>query len=294
MSIVHVAGGGFTAGAGTATVAITVVAGENVIVGCAGAAAFGTADFASAGGVSDSVVGNYTRRVISPAPSGWVSAIFEYPNHPGGSLTITITNASASSPQTWGAYARVTGLAASSAFDVGASGNGTGSAKATGNLSGTTAQNDEYEFAFLQDHNAFSAAITVDAFSPTYTQIVERIAGTDIDGEADYRILSATTNVGCTWVGSGFEWSACAATFKAAAGGGGGVLVDQKLGGHRPRPFGPGGDKRTSFMMAQLRGQRPGDIYGPIPPTPPFVVDRPRGDQRIFPFLPGSEQSRRS
>jgi hypothetical protein len=222
MSIVHVAGGGFTAGAGTATVTITVAPGDHVIVGCAGAGAFGSADFAAAGGVSDSVVGNYTPRVISPAPAGWVSAIFSYPNHPGGSLTITITNASASSPQTWGAYARVTGLAASSVFDVGASGIGTGSAKATGNLSGTTAQNDEYEFAFLLDHNAFSGPITVDTFSPAYTQIVERIAGSDVDGEADYRILSATTNVGCAWVGSGFEWSACAATFKASGGGGGG------------------------------------------------------------------------
>lgn len=227
MAIAHVAGAGFTAGAGTSTVAVTVTAGECVIVGCAGAGAFGSADFASSGGVADGTAGNYTRCVISSAPSGWVSAIFYFPNHPGGSVTITITNGSGSSPQTWGAYARVTGLATASAFDVSAAANGTGSAKDTGNLSGTTAQADEYEFAFLQDHNAFGGALTVGSFSPAYTQIVERIASSDIDGEADYRILTATGNVGCTWTGSGFEWSACAATFKAAASGGSSITYPE-------------------------------------------------------------------
>lgn len=219
MAIAHVAGGGFIAGTQTATVSVTISAGETVIVGAVGVSDFGTSDFAAAGGCSDSGVGNYARHVIST--SAWKAAIFSYHNHPGGTVTITVDQGGgAFNPRTWGAYARVTGLLTASSFDVAASGQASSGARTTGNLSGTTAQNDEYEFAVVVSNAA--SGITVDSFTPAYTQIVERNTGSDTDGEADYRILTGTTNAGCSWTGGSLDYAAAAATFKGDTGGGGG------------------------------------------------------------------------
>lgn len=122
----------------------------------------------------------------------------------------------------WWSITEVTGATTSSPLDQQRTAT-TNDAAATATstlLTGTLAQADEIVFACMTSRNN-KTSITVDTFSPAYTQITENLDwNTYVPGESVYRIVTATTAVNCTWtyVGAGRNSSALA-TFKAAAGG---------------------------------------------------------------------------
>lgn len=65
------------------------------------------------------------------------------------------------------------------------------------------------------------------------------------------------------------------------------VPAEVPRGGHRPRPFGPGGAALTAFIMAMNRSPRPGDFF----PPPPPVVDRIPGNHQPMMFAPGGDRN---
>lgn len=209
---VNSTGGGNTT---SATIALTgVTTGNAIIVTAAGGGQFGTGDFTVADGSN-----TYTRYVASGGtPGGRISQIWACLNvTTGGSLTITITNTTGFSAWTNGCGAEFSGLD-HSGNDVTANNSGFGTASSTGNLSGTTAQAVELEIAITQMNNFDNTGGSVDSFSPAYSALGTLTNTDDSAFIANYRVLSATTNVGCTWtLGGNKDWSASAATFKAAA-----------------------------------------------------------------------------
>lgn len=175
------------------------------------------------GSVTDNKTNTYTAAVRGGVSNGANAAIF-YSENVTSSATFTITvNPTGTANYFSYTIYELAGAATSSSLDQIASATGTFTAPATnqpatGNLAGTTAQNDEIEFAAVSQ-NGDQVAITVGVVSPTYTQSQEQLDGVNHQpGEIDHRILTATTNVGASWtMDVTGQWSCVAATFKAAA-----------------------------------------------------------------------------
>lgn len=175
------------------------------------------------GSVTDNKSNTYTAAVRGGVSNGANAAIF-YAENVTSSATFTVTvNPTGTANYFSYTLYELAGAATSSSLDVTASATGTFTAPATtppatGNLTGTTAQNDEIEFAAVSQ-NGDQVAITVGSVTPAYTQSQEQVDGVNHQpGEIDHRILTSTTNVGASWtMDVTGQWSCVAATFKAAA-----------------------------------------------------------------------------
>lgn len=120
----------------------------------------------------------------------------------------------------WWSITEVTGAMTSGVVDQQrtATTNDTAATATSTLLTGTLAQADEIVFACMTSRNT-KTSITVDSFSPAFTQITETLDfASYTPGESVYKIVTATAAVNCTWtyVGAGRNSSALT-TFKAAA-----------------------------------------------------------------------------
>ncbi len=146
-------------------------------------------------------------------------AIF-YAENIASSATFTVTCTSSGSMSAGVlSISEWSGLATSSSLDKTTSNSGSSSAPSTGST-GTLAQAAELVIAAWGAFSTFQGG-TISVDDGTYTQMVEeQSAGSGLyaPGEADYKIVSATTaqNVSWTWERSN-DWLGVIATFKEAA-----------------------------------------------------------------------------
>lgn len=195
----------------------------NFIVVCVAVSHFFNTGDINTSGVTDNQGNTYTRDNISTHPGAWIAAIFSAQvETSSGTFTITVNGVN-SDDGLWFVASEYSGIETSGALDQTAASNGSGNPHQTGALVGATAQQDELEVVFIYNNNATSGAITVDTVTPAYTSIGQQITtangsnSSNPAGDCSYRILTSITSDGASWtVGSNFDYSAVACTYKQA------------------------------------------------------------------------------
>ncbi len=190
-----------------------------------------SAYFANAGAltVSDDKGNSWSAAVISPSIGGSfnLSSIWYAKVATGGSTVITWALPSGSYLS--GAAMEVSGLAASSVLDKTNSNTATTESSGKwpavlGDLnSGTLSQADE--IAVIVMCSSTTSAFSIDAIPSGFTTIYSNPDGNTIEfGDADYKIVSATTAIQPQWdfnaAASAFVGTGAIATFKQAGAGG--------------------------------------------------------------------------